>query len=275
MEDIKNRRKIQDENELLKEEFDTQLGKLASLYVDGRLVLNKITIQKSSLYLNPETYLEAMKVKTKPSEVDIKNAKRFKRVKETQNMMKSLKENIEVDYDDKSLASKNTKNAIFVSDGFKGNIYEESKAIFESDIDDFLEINKRDRASIINAKQKIKTLKENFRNIHNNRLFSDSNSSDRKDNTEIDFGNSIMMDPSFKLRGAMSPQNENTLKDIDEFVSSGADQSNMMDPSQTAFMIKNMFNNKGTKNEGLHDHYSTNHHLLPFKILTKGKKIFV
>ena len=75
----KRKRKIQDENEILKEQFDIQLSKISNLYREGKLVLNKINIQKSAAYLNPQTYLKNIKINEGITEKELKKNQRFRR----------------------------------------------------------------------------------------------------------------------------------------------------------------------------------------------------
>ena len=51
------RHEIMEENDLLREEFFKSIGKLKKLYKDGKIVLNKNTLERLSLYLHEERVL--------------------------------------------------------------------------------------------------------------------------------------------------------------------------------------------------------------------------
>ena len=51
------RHEILEENDLLREEFFKSIGNLKKMYKDGRIVLNKNTLERLSLYLNEERIL--------------------------------------------------------------------------------------------------------------------------------------------------------------------------------------------------------------------------
>ena len=52
------RHEILEENDLLREEFFKSIGNLKKMYKDGRIVLNKNTLERLSLYLNEERILQ-------------------------------------------------------------------------------------------------------------------------------------------------------------------------------------------------------------------------
>mmetsp|Transcript_42048 Transcript_42048/g.48761 ORF Transcript_42048/g.48761 Transcript_42048/m.48761 type:complete len:222 (-) Transcript_42048:778-1443(-) len=82
-EDEKIRRAVQDENDILKEEFDRQLNEIRDLWNPnpqiGKLVLNRVNIEKSALYLHPKNYLKSVMARKELTEDELKQIKRMKR----------------------------------------------------------------------------------------------------------------------------------------------------------------------------------------------------
>jgi len=71
LESMKNKQKIDEENELLREQYYKALSGLKQLYVKGRLVLTHQTLERALVYLNEDRYLEALGLTKR--EINVKN----------------------------------------------------------------------------------------------------------------------------------------------------------------------------------------------------------
>lgn len=89
-EEEKRRRAIQDENDILKEEFDSNLDALKKLYDTGKVVLNKVNIQKIGLYLAPKNFLKAIEEKKGMNDAEKKRLMKIKRKYEGERMHQNL-----------------------------------------------------------------------------------------------------------------------------------------------------------------------------------------
>jgi hypothetical protein len=131
-------RTIQDENDILKEEFDRQLDAIRGLWNPdpniGRLVLNKVNIEKSGLLLDTERYLENMHVKPKPDQFELKEIARKKRIHETNMMFDDLGSSVDRFND-------NDSNSDYNSPDTKRMDPKEQQQKFQKTIDKFLELN--------------------------------------------------------------------------------------------------------------------------------------
>jgi predicted outer membrane repeat protein len=150
----KRKREEQDENEILKEQFDNQLEGLRGLYSEGKLVLNRVNIEKSEAYLNREKYLKQIEGQKKQTEEQTRKKERFRRLKETEFMSKLMNEN---DEDSSNIETNKNKH--------RYNLYEESKVLFESDLDNFLGLSKKDEESLKQLRSHVDKAKSDFEMI--------------------------------------------------------------------------------------------------------------
>ena len=131
LEEEKRLRKIKDENDILKEEFDYSLEKIRDLVASGELVLNRVNIEKIRVYLAKKHFLDAVIEKKALTPDEIKQAKRNKRRYEGERMHHNLMAKEDLDFEDPILNT--TKNKT------ENYLYSESKN-FENNLNKFLGI---------------------------------------------------------------------------------------------------------------------------------------
>ena len=131
LEEEKRLRKIKDENDILKEEFDYSLEKIRDLVASGELVLNRVNIEKIRVYLAKKHFLDAVIEKKALTPDEIKQAKRNKRRYEGERMHNNLMAKEDFDFEDPILNT--TKNKT------ENYLYSESKN-FENNLNKFLGI---------------------------------------------------------------------------------------------------------------------------------------
>jgi hypothetical protein len=131
-------REIQDENDILKEEFDQQLDTIRNLWnpdpTVGRLVLNRHNIEKSGLLLDPVRYIENMYVKPKPDEFELKEIARKKRIYQTDMLFDNLGSSTDPLNEDGSNLDHNNRKSNMLD-------HKEQQLKFHRNIDKFLELN--------------------------------------------------------------------------------------------------------------------------------------
>ena len=172
LENQKRKRKIQDENEILKEQFDTQLSQISNLYREGKLILNKLTIQKSAIYLNPETYLRNIKAYEAMTQEELRKKKIFMRKRVTNNMRDNFNNQIDVELDELSRVGVFSNDAAIIGskENRGNNLQEENKRRLESDpvLNDFLQLEKQDEVSQVNSQ--IKMQKDDYNHFQKNAM---------------------------------------------------------------------------------------------------------
>ena len=172
LENQKRRRKIQDENEILKEQFDTQLSQISNLYREGKLILNKLTIQKSAIYLNPETYLRNIKAYEAMTQEELRKKKIFMRKRVANNMRDNFNNQIDVELDELSRVGVFSNDAAIIGskENRGNNLQEENKRRLESDpvLNDFLQLEKQDEVSQVNSQ--IKMQKDDYNHFQKNAM---------------------------------------------------------------------------------------------------------
>ena len=151
----KELRRIEDENDILREEFERALEKVGDLVKNGELVLNKVNIgkyfiitfihfineyncniEKIRIYLAPKNFLSHVKEKVKPSDEEISRIKRNKRKFAGEQMRRELMVNgydDTLDIDSRNEFARNKTHLNLISN-------EDSK--LEDGLEKFLGINK-------------------------------------------------------------------------------------------------------------------------------------
>ena len=133
LEEEKKKREIEDQNDILKEEFERQLEEIHDLVFKGKLVLNKVNIEKSKLYLASKNYLNAVKEAKKLTDHDIKSLKMKNRINQRNFMNRNLNNYINDSGSEKDVSeiSKNDKSQLDL-------LYDATR--MEKSVNDFLQI---------------------------------------------------------------------------------------------------------------------------------------